>query len=45
MSTPPPVPVVQNPGANPPGTDGEPKSVRDAYDATLRTSGGRRTRG
>jgi len=33
-------PAVSNPDANPPGLDGEPASVRDAYDA--RTSGGKK---
>jgi hypothetical protein len=32
-------PVVQNPSANPPRQDGEPKSVRDAYDALSSKSG------
>jgi hypothetical protein len=40
-----PTEIVQNPGANPPGMDGEPKSVRDAYDAlsdTWTKTGGKR---
>jgi hypothetical protein len=32
-----PTPIVQNPGANPPGLDGEPKSVRDAWDVLADT--------
>jgi hypothetical protein len=38
-------PIVQNSQANPPGLDGEPKSVRDAYDALADTwtkKGGKR---
>jgi len=40
-----PVPVVQNPGANPPGLDGEPESVRAAYDALAVSGSGGDTRG
>lgn len=31
--------IVRNPGANPAGVDGEPKSVRDAADALLTKNG------
>ena len=46
MKTPEDLPVLieSNPAASRPGTDGEPKSVRDAYDALpgKRGKGGRK---